>query len=120
MTGLSFDVATYVLLSHLNPYPAFPKVQSDNITPAPWYSAMGAMVGKLYKRFPLLELRGLLNSLVTGLLKGSSFDLYLLQVRGFPFVRMCVWRTLYFGNAHVLFLYVCGCVRARVAVRVCW
>ena len=80
MTALSFDVGTYVLLSHLNPYPTHSKVQPDNITPSPWYSAMGGLVGKFYKRYPLLELRGLVNSLVTGLLNGSTFDLYLLQV----------------------------------------
>jgi hypothetical protein len=93
MTALSFDVASYLLLSHLSPYPALSKVQSDNITPSPWFSAMGLLIGTMYKRYPHMEIRGLMNLFVNSLRNRAVFDLYTFRVRvclhDWVFSRFC-------------------------------
>ncbi len=94
MTALSFDVATYVLLQHLNPTPAVNKVISDLTTVAPWFNAMSVLVGTFYRRYPMLEMKGLLNYLGNALLRRSTFDLFALRVRPTVCDGCCVFDVL--------------------------
>jgi hypothetical protein len=79
MTALSFDVSTYMMLHHLQPTGDQKKVRGDLTTVALWFGSMTQLTGALYKRFPTIEMKGLLNFLTNALMKRSSLDLFILQ-----------------------------------------
>ena len=108
MTALCFDVATYMVLHHLQPSGDQKKVRGDMTTVAQWFGAMTQLTGALYKRYPAIEMKGLLNFITSALLKRSSQDLFILQVggwaSGFRVSRGCMFLV------YCMCLTVCGCV----------
>ncbi len=103
---LSFDVSTFMVLHHLRPTGDQKKVKSDLTTVASWFSAMAQLIGSLYRRYPMLEIRGLLSHLVNALHKKSPHELFVLQVCAVVFCAGCrdVHHALWAACS-----VVCGC-----------
>ena len=101
MTAMSFDVMTYMVLHHLQPSGDQKKVKGDLTTVAPWFCSMTQLTGSLYKRYPSLEMKGLLNFLTNALLKRSPHDLFILQV-----LFVAALRTLLALHPHSLALVI--------------
>ncbi|CAI7847204.1 unnamed protein product, partial [Closterium sp. NIES-54] len=74
---LEFDILEYVVIERL----ALPRstIKEDGLNIADWLQCLASFWGSVCKKYPLVELRGLLSYLVNRLHQGEAVELVLLQ-----------------------------------------
>jgi len=82
MTWLSLDVMGYCLLVSLgggDGGEARSKLKADGVNAAQWLSSLETFAGAFYKKFPDVELNGLISYIIKRLNEGHSLELGVLQ-----------------------------------------
>ena len=78
LTPMSFDVLTFIILSHLAS-PQKTQMKTDGLNVSMWMQSLSSFCGNLYKKYPLIELVGLLQYVANTLKSGTSLQLLLLR-----------------------------------------
>jgi len=78
LTAMSFDVLTYIILSHLAS-PTKERLKDDGLSVSLWMQSLSSFCGNLYKKYPTIELQGLLEYIANTLKSGQSLQLLLMR-----------------------------------------
>ena len=78
LTPMSFDVLTFIILSHLAS-PQKTQMKTDGLNVSMWMQSLSSFCGNLYKKYPSIELVGLLQYIANTLKSGTSLQLLLLR-----------------------------------------
>ena len=78
LTPLSFDVLSFELLVHLSD-PDKVRLKDDGLNVSLWMQSLSSFCGNLYKKYPNIELLGLLQYIANTLKSGNSLQLLLLR-----------------------------------------
>jgi len=78
LTPMSFDVLTYMLLSHLSS-PSKTRLKEDGLNVSLWMQSLSSFCGNLYKKYPGIELVGLLQYITNTLKSGQGLQLLVLR-----------------------------------------
>ena len=78
ITPMSFDVVAYTLLSQLAS-PSKAQLKDDGLNVSLWMQSLSSFCGNLYKKYPHIELVGLLQYVTQTLKSGQSLQLLLLR-----------------------------------------
>ena len=78
LTPMSFDVLSYMLLAHLSD-PEKTRLKSDGLNVSLWMQSLSSFCGNLYKKYPTIELVGLLQYIANTLKSGQSLQLLVLR-----------------------------------------
>ena len=70
LTPMSFDVLSFVILSHLAS-PSKTQLKDDGLNVSLWMQSLSSFCGNLYKKYPSIELVGLLQYIANTLSRGS-------------------------------------------------
>ena len=71
LTPMSFDVLTFIILSHLAS-PQKTQMKTDGLNVSMWMQSLSSFCGNLYKKYPSIELVGLLQYIANTLKSGTS------------------------------------------------
>ena len=75
---MSFDVLSYVMLAQLST-PSKDRLKQDGLNVSLWMHSLSSFCGNLYKKYPSVELVGLLQYIANTLKSGQSLQLLLLR-----------------------------------------
>ena len=78
LTPFGYDVLSFVVITHLASSHR-PKLKADGTNTSQWLSSLAQFCGVLYRKYPTMELGGLLQYLVSRLKNGQSLDLLVLS-----------------------------------------
>ena len=78
LTPLSFDVLSFELLVHLSD-PDKVRLKDDGLNVSLWMKSLSSFCGNLYKKYPTIELLGLLQYIANALKAGQSLQLVVLR-----------------------------------------
>ena len=75
---MSYDVLSYVMLAQLAT-PSKDRLKQDGLNVSLWMQSLSSFCGNLYKKYPSIELVGLLQYIANTLKSGQSLQLLLLR-----------------------------------------
>ncbi|XP_078433738.1 THO2 [Wolffia australiana] len=78
LTQLEYDILEYVVIERLS-QGGRDKLKEDGLNLSDWLQSLALFWGHLCKKYPSMELRGLLDYLINQLKKGSGVELVVLQ-----------------------------------------
>lgn len=78
LTPMSFDVLSYVMLANLSD-PEKTRLKEDGLNVSLWMQSLSSFCGNLYKKYPTIEMVGLLQYIANALKSGQSLQLLVLR-----------------------------------------
>ena len=75
---MSFDVLSFTILTHLAS-PTKTRLKDDGLNVSLWMQSLSSFCGNLYKKYPSVELVGVLQYITNTLKSGQSLQLLLLR-----------------------------------------